>query len=299
MNSLVLQCPLCSKPFQVLAEQAGSAVQCPSCKQAVMIPPDLAPQQQIPPPSPTPTDKLVFACPACERQFGITTEMYGQKVGCPHCQSSVTIQTPQQSKPPKLKRPSAKPDPASVLETDLLPPERAPIKIDAANKTPIAKTRAQVKSSKPALEKLPTIVETPPVVEPSSVAEQDERETTTEDNATSQSIASTATETVTAEPEPQNIDHLLPPKFDVIDPERLVLNNRRADDHRVVLPDGEGGLQTYDDRIVNVKHGDQEIKLVALPPHELRRRRQIQNGVFMIGGAILLAIIFALLRKTI
>ncbi len=104
MNFQVFGCPSCEQPFQVSAEQAGQVVQCPSCAQQVEIPqeafgnPKLTSDASAEP-------HQVFACPNCRGQFGITPEMLGQQVGCPHCQSSILIETPEpdlESLPPQI-----------------------------------------------------------------------------------------------------------------------------------------------------------------------------------------------------
>ena len=104
MNSQVFGCPSCSQPFRVLAEQAGQVIQCPSCAQTVEIPAsafDGSPSQDSETPTPdaqTPeSEQQVFACVYCQGQFGITPDMFGIQVACPHCKKTLEIQDPTQS----------------------------------------------------------------------------------------------------------------------------------------------------------------------------------------------------------
>jgi hypothetical protein len=227
-----------------------------------MIPAELAS-------SPAPTrsldrdEPLVFSCPECANQFGITEDLYGKQVGCPHCHATVVIHD-SESTPPQIEV------------------SRTRVKIDVAGASDSAAEKIRVA----ALSGVSQIVV-------DSAPKQPPEDQDVTDGAGSES-AELAEKFV-----PQNIDHLLPPRFDVIDPEQLALRSRRSADRQVILPDGQGGLKKVDDRIVRVKHGAEEIKLVALSPAELRRRRQIQTAIFMIGGAFILAIIFALLRKSV
>ncbi len=100
----VYGCPSCQQPFQVAAEQAGQVVQCPACAQTVEIP---ASAFESPTPIQTPPSQQHFACPGCQGKFGITADMFGQQVGCPHCKMVVLIQdsspTPELELPPKIK----------------------------------------------------------------------------------------------------------------------------------------------------------------------------------------------------
>ena len=92
MSSLVFGCPNCQQPFQVADTQAGQVVQCPSCAQSVEIPADAfgapAPAAPAAPVAQTPQ---AYGCPSCGGQFGVTPEMNGQQVACPHCQAPTTI----------------------------------------------------------------------------------------------------------------------------------------------------------------------------------------------------------------
>ena len=103
MNAQVFGCPNCNQPFQVLAEQAGQIVQCPSCAQTVEIPAssfasatDANATRFSPQPSPSSSiqQKIpdqVCSCQHCHGQFGVTKEMFGLRVECPHCQNALEI----------------------------------------------------------------------------------------------------------------------------------------------------------------------------------------------------------------
>ncbi|MFK7767875.1 MAG: hypothetical protein AB8B55_11690, partial [Mariniblastus sp.] len=135
MTTKVFGCPNCQQPFQVSVEHAGQAVQCPSCANAVEIPKEAFATGSSPAPLPQRESTLapqqeVFACPSCSGQFGITSDMYGVTVGCPHCQTGVAIQ------------PQAQPE--SQAEAEMIAPD-----IVAA---PISKLRRKKKQAKPTTE---------------------------------------------------------------------------------------------------------------------------------------------------
>ena len=68
------------------------------------------------------------------------------------------------------------------------------------------------------------------------------------------------------------------------------------DQFKVFLPDGKGGTQQVDQRLVRVEHEGEQVSLVAMTENEKRRRRLIQNIVAIVIGIIIMAIAFQLLR---
>ena len=87
---------------------------------------------------------------------------------------------------------------------------------------------------------------------------------------------------------PEDVDHLLPPTFTVPDPARMNRLSRTSGNESVLLPDGSGGLQAVDDRMVTIFHQGQEYQLVAMTPAQRRRRRLIHNLVAIVIGGLLL-----------
>lgn len=288
MSSPILQCPLCSKPFGILPEQAGQAVQCPNCNQAVRVPPEIGasvpPAPSQPPPN-QPLETEVFGCPVCSGQFAITPDMQGQQVGCPHCQSTILIHPASSPSPdppsPKIEVRKRDPSEEEVDESDLFAPGYQPKTEENSAAQPVSQANA---------DSLDQQAEIPPVTPGLSQVVG-----TPQEEASSQTEPAAETD---AEYEPENIDHLLPPRFDVLDPQQLALRRRHDSDQKVILPDGKGGLSKVDDRFVTITHKGEEINLISLPPEQLRRKRQIQNSIAIIIGAIVLAIVFALLRKS-
>lgn len=116
MNFKVFGCPSCEQPFQVAANQAGQIVQCPSCAQEVEIPVD-AFGDDSPAQARAPTEHQVFACPSCQGKFGVTPDMIGKHVGCPHCQASVLVQIPEADSDPETIAP--------VIDVDRVPPKKS------------------------------------------------------------------------------------------------------------------------------------------------------------------------------
>ena len=90
--SVVLECPVCDSAFQVLPENAGQLVACPNCNEAVSVPDDLGAVQSEPIPMAKPTPPAIFNCGNCSGKFGVTPDMNGSHVACPHCQEHVLVQ---------------------------------------------------------------------------------------------------------------------------------------------------------------------------------------------------------------
>lgn len=91
------------------------------------------------------------------------------------------------------------------------------------------------------------------------------------------------------------IDHLLPLRFDVLDPTRMRFDKGK-DQFKVLLPDGEGGTKQFDQRLLRVKHEGEHVALVAMTEQERQRRRLIQNVIAIVIGIIIMGIAFMLLR---
>ena len=91
-----------------------------------------------------------------------------------------------------------------------------------------------------------------------------------------------------------SIEHLLPPRFDVLDPSRLSFS-REESEFKVLLPDGDGGTKQVDNRVVRVSHAGEQVSLVASSDKEKSRRRLIQNVIAIMIGIIILAGAFWLL----
>ncbi len=91
-----------------------------------------------------------------------------------------------------------------------------------------------------------------------------------------------------------SISHLLPPRFDVLDPSRLKMS-REESEFKVLLPDGDGGTTQVDNRVVRVSHAGEQVSLVASSDKEKSRRRLIQNVIAILIGVLVLAGAFWLL----
>ena len=91
-----------------------------------------------------------------------------------------------------------------------------------------------------------------------------------------------------------SIAHLLPPRFDVLDPSRLKMS-REESEFKVLLPDGDGGTKQVDNRVVRVSHAGEQVSLVASSDKEKSRRRMVQNVIAILIGVLILAGAFWLL----
>ena len=90
--SVVLECPFCGSAFQVLPENAGQLVACPTCSESVTVPELLAAEEPEPIPMALPTKPIIFNCGSCSGKFGVTPDMDGTRVACPHCDKHVLVQ---------------------------------------------------------------------------------------------------------------------------------------------------------------------------------------------------------------
>jgi hypothetical protein len=82
---------------------------------------------------------------------------------------------------------------------------------------------------------------------------------------------------------------LLPPMFLVDDPDDRRFENNSTG-NLIILPDGQGGVRTIDDRIVHIDFGGQSFPLRSLPQASRRRRRFITNMI-----AVTLCLLFLIL----
>ena len=90
--SVVLECPVCGSAFQVLPENAGQLVACPTCNESVTVPELVATEESEPIPMALPSKPIIFNCGSCFGKFGVTPDMDGTRVACPHCDKHVLVQ---------------------------------------------------------------------------------------------------------------------------------------------------------------------------------------------------------------
>jgi DNA-directed RNA polymerase subunit RPC12/RpoP len=349
MKSQVFGCPSCQQPFQVLAEQAGQIVQCPTCAQPVEIP-DSAFTAEIPSGSigvastaayRAAVPEMVSKCDHCQLQFGITAEMFGTQVACPHCQQAVEIQDPEARAPQiqidtanksgnakapagvdsKKSKKTEKPEPGIARKKTNGKSPTSQIKTPDGSHSDTPKRASPGSQNDSKLDKpIPagpdyakqatakTASAETPVQEPMegllppTIARHDSSgANASEEQAITGGERSKKEPIEPAKPvkgkasdnQPDPIDHLLPPRFDVADPTRIRVHN--APNFKILLPDGAGGLKQIDQRIVRVEHDGQKVSLVALTPQQRMRRRIITNAIAILVGIAILAIAFTLL----
>ena len=252
----VFGCPNCQNPFQVPDNAAGQEFQCPSCKSAVQVP------AEAPKPAAAPE---VFACPHCNGQFGINASMYGQELACPHCKRLVAIgEVPDQViAPPVINEKVESKEQTEEPEFQIV---EESAKVSAGKKA--GKSRAASKSR--------TAPTPEPAAEPEALTADDQTDPETE-----QAEEAPLPDRVF---EPQPVDHLLPPRFDVPDPARFP--SRRGEE--VILPDGAGGYQSVDANIVTITHNGEVYHLKRLTPEQRQRRRLIHNTIAICVAVVLI-----------
>ena len=93
-----------------------------------------------------------------------------------------------------------------------------------------------------------------------------------------------------------SVEHLLPPRFLVADPDFVDRRIQKGSSQFVLLPDGKGGVKSIDENIIRIEHRGRTVELVALPPAEKRKRQRIVNLVFIAIGILFLIVFFLLIR---
>lgn len=256
----VFGCPNCQNPFQVPDDAAGKAFQCPSCETTFEVPASE--------PTPTTPEPEVFGCPHCNGQFGIDASMYGEKLACPHCEELVAIgRVPQKSiVPPVI---GTHVEPTTESESS----EEPQFEAVEEPQFEAVENAEEPSSDQPANEQL----------------SEPEHETQSEHDS-EDSGADADVDQAEAEPptdpvfEPQPVDHLLPPRFDVPDPVRFP--SRLGDE--VILPDGAGGYQSVDANIVTITHNGEVFQLKRLTPEQRQRRKLIHNSIAICVAVVLI-----------
>lgn len=91
------------------------------------------------------------------------------------------------------------------------------------------------------------------------------------------------------------IENRLPKKFLADDPDFIDRSLGRQGARNVLIPDGRGGMQRVDERIVKIEHKGEMIELIALPENERRKRQRITNFVSILIGVLFFVFFFWLL----
>ncbi len=320
---IVFRCQHCRQRFQVSPEMAGTQVQCPSCHKPVKIAVDAFQESAaVSEPDRNPT----FRCPQCEGHFQVPREFLQQAndqqvvptVQCPHCQASVEVADKSKDDGSQSSQPKRRPGVPELRQRDtsgkpepdpdeLFAPgfrrktkQPAPVPKPAGARQPPAKSMSVTKPDQPeepsagndsALPEKLEPVSTSPSGQPTEKApdrvEQDPFRTLEEATETSaqQSVAQLL----------PSIDHLLPPKFLVDDPEQLAVAVTKTN-HKILLPDGKGGVSRIDDRVVRIQHGQEKVTLLTLTPQQKARRRFIVNLVTILLAIACMALAFWILQ---
>lgn len=310
----VFQCPACSSSFRVSSKHAGRKVNCPSCQQVVSIP-----KTESNRPSNSTTKNQVYQCPECNGKFGVDESMTNSKVACPHCNAHVRVDTkngdsdgfpPGHSKSdpnpntPEIQTKEKKkhskkrinvPDPGTLRKQGKEQPDTPKQQPTVSKKSPRLPTPSVTSNVRADQEDLtrPKPKSTQP--EPASISIE-----TNQPKQGSESSIANPMEPPQPKPSPgmmlSPIDHRLPPKFLAIDPEeRFSTQHQGQDDHKIILPDGEGGFQRVDSRIVHVQRDGQKMQLYSAPKEKKEQKRFWQNIIAITIGIALLAIAFYLL----
>ncbi len=208
----------------------------------------------------------VFGCPNCQNPFQVPDDAAGKAFQCPTCQSTVEV--------PGFADAAETPNGSSPLE-------QAP----SIFYCPLCSGQFGVEESmlgqKVACPHCAELVEIEPDFEEVPELETVDESSTIE---TVQRKEAEQEEPVAEEPlpppepvfEPQSVDHLLPPRCGVPDPQRFPT---RLGSDTVILPDGDGGYQSVEANIVTITHNGQEYELKRLTPEQRRRRKAIHNTI--------------------
>ena len=330
MNIVSIECPHCSTALKISPEMRGTAVQCPDCKGKMLVPElTSVPSTSVAPGS----EVLSRTCPGCEIPFGVTKEMLGTRVLCPHCGFAVELLRPDSPVKinPSLLDANIEQETVDVRErfrgyrppkqnTGQAPPKRP----QTPRSTQPLKGTRPFDTLPPKLELLPEIppksidaisadapTQPPRIVQnPFSVRSQgfDAQETLEikvdqiSDNSEQDADTDELALRELARPSSSvvhelDVSHLLPPKFHTNDPSMIRARKSRVDDSFVLLPDSSGGFQRVNNTIVRVEHGGELITLCTPDKQQRIRRRLLTNVVALIVCITILYVAFRLLIR--
>ena len=290
MSLQVFACPECTQPFQVDSSQAGQKVRCPNCScvteiptsdhsPAVHQPPSEQPPSEQPPSEQPPSEQpQPFRCPSCSNVFGVLESMFGSTMACPHCQQAVIIgASTTAEEPPPTPPPQQRPTKQQTTKQQTTKQPVAKRKRSSLQQGPPRSSPSDQPSMQHAA------ADDTPVIDPTSIAPEGQPE---ENEDLSEGSPSETRAVGVFQPQP--VSHLLPPKFEAIDPAFFYRVNRNGD--QVLLPTADGSVKAVSNRIVTIVHNGQEYQLISSP-----RYRAIQNVVvnallLFIAAVLLLAI---------
>jgi hypothetical protein len=92
--------------------------------------------------------------------------------------------------------------------------------------------------------------------------------------------------------EPQNVDHLLPPRFATPDP--AFIYRRGASTDQVLLPQADGGIQAVSNRVVTIVHEGQEYQLISSPRYRRNLDIAVNAILFLVAALLMLALWWAI-----
>ncbi len=239
----------------------------------------------------------VFGCPNCQNPFQVPDDAAGHAFQCPTCEAKVEV--PAAVGATSGTADIAQDEPQAEAEVFSCPHCSGQFGVDESMygqklACPHCDELVAIGEVPEEEEVAPPIIQTgaessesvdvvdAPEFKPAN--EEDSATEQTEDNEPAE--AETEEQLPLPEPvfEPQPVDHLLPPRFDVPDPKRFPT---RLGSDEVILPDGDGGYRSVDANIVTITHKGQLYQLKRMTPQQRRRRKAIHNTV-MIGVAMLL-----------
>jgi DNA-directed RNA polymerase subunit RPC12/RpoP len=293
LNPASFECPHCSTALKIAPEMRGTAVQCAACKGKMLIP-ELIPAA----PSPVATGGEVLArtCPGCENPFGVTEEMLGTKVLCPHCGFAIELLSPNSPVKKTLTLLDAK------LEQDVDNAKKRfrgyrPAKLD-----PLPKISRQAPDAvAPDVPATVPRVAKRPITGRSNAADRDDtlaielaqlsfnsEQVVDSDDLALRELARPA-RFVARE---LDVSHLLPPKFHTSDPSMIRIGKKLNDESFVLLPDSTGGFQRVNNSLIRVEHGGEMITLCAPDKRNRIRRRLLINAVSLFLCVVILYLAF-------
>ena len=276
MSNLVFECPNCSSAFRVTPEMSGQVVACPTCHGSVTIPDQLASSTNPSDHSTTDSrDPIIKDCPSCRGQFGVTPEMERMGFACPHCQS-VFPASPHSG---SLDSTTGDDEPA---EEDMFAPGFRPASPTTKTQPDNSTSGAQETSQPASQQHHPA---SPPSEKPADAGVVGVPSFRLP-NQTEPSVKEAAKKDT-------SLEHLLPPRFLADDPDQPF--QQSTSPTKVVLPDGSGGVQQVNSRIVTVEYRGLPVELVSRSPEDQIRYRRTVNALSILVGLIMIGIAIAIL----
>lgn len=291
MSTFDLQCPICRSGIQIPIQFVGQTMPCPNCTQEILIPSDLGDavstqaseleEQQ---------ETLTAGCTSCHQQFGVTSEMAGQEVGCPFCNAIIRLPEKAQNALTTATQPQLESE-SEVNESELYAPGFAPEESEPVTQpldSLVGDDGQNIVHTDHTAQAPPEIVDD--VVEAEPVDKYDTHAELVDADIVDEP-------TTKSDFQLSEIDHpLLPPKFVSRSVSDLTSSHSQSET-KIYLPTASGTVQEIDSGVVGIQTRAGRVVIRALPKETKESRRRLRSLiVYSLCAIVLIVVLFLLMR---